>query len=180
MSQLGIRTADELLGWYSPGARAELVRGRLIVSEPAGGKHGAVANRLAFLVTAYVERHTLGRVYAAETGFKIAAAPDTVRAPDVAFVARNRVPEQEPEGYPELAPDLVIEVLSPNDRPGEVLSKVGDWLVAGSRIVWVVDPSALRAQVYRADGSVATIDAAGVLEGEDVLPGFQCRLDELP
>ena len=123
--------------------------------------------------------HALGQVYAAETGFHLARDPDTVRAPDVAFITAARVPHPEPEGFAQLAPDLVIEVLSPGDRPGETLAKVGDWLEAGSRLVWVIDPDRRLARVYRADGSQTQISSDGSLDGEDVMPGFSCRLGEI-
>jgi Uma2 family endonuclease len=118
-------------------------------------------------------------VFAAETGFQLATDPDTVRAPDVAFVARDRLPLSGTTGYPALAPDLAVEVLSPGDRPGEVLTKVADWLSAGTRLVWVVDPERRMARVYRRDGSESILAVDGVLEGEDVLPGFACPLDSI-
>lgn len=89
------------------------------------------------------------------------------------------VREPPPAGFAELAPDLVVEVLSPNDRPGEVLAKVADWLNAGSALVWVLDPVQRRARVYRADGSESFVGGDGVLEGEDVLPGLTFRLASL-
>jgi Uma2 family endonuclease len=128
------------------------------------------------LLAHHVDTKRLGRVLAAETGFKLAADPDTVRAPDVAFISRARLPDPEPLGYPALAPDLVVEVLSPGDRPGETLAKVGDWLNAGSRLVWVVDPGRRVARVYRQDGSETLITECAVLHGEDVVPGFECSL----
>lgn len=100
----------------------------------------------------------------------------TVRAPDVAFVRRDRLPDAPPPGYATLAPDLVIEVLSPDDRPGEVLSKIGDWLVAGTALVWVVDPERRSARVYRGDGTEEHLAEADRLSGETVLPGFECEL----
>jgi Uma2 family endonuclease len=102
-----------------------------------------------------------------------------VRAPDVGFVRRGRVPDPVPSGYAELAPDLVVEVLSPDDRPGQVLAKVGDWLEAGVKLVWVVDPERRLAHIYRADGSESVIDDTEMLDGEDVVPGFGCRLGTL-
>lgn len=178
MGSRGLVTADELLLRSLPG-RSELVRGRLIVREPAGGRHGAVTNAIAYRLTAFVDARSLGRVYAAETGFKLASDPDTVRAPDVAFVARGRLPEPDPVGFPTLAPDLVVEVLSPGDRAAEVLAKVRDWLAAGTRLVWVVDPTVLGATVYRADGSVTALPPGEQLDGEDVVPGFSCRLTDV-
>lgn len=95
--------------------------------EPAGYLHGAVAARLGKLLSNHVDDRGLGLVLAAETGFKLASDPDTVRAPDVAFIRKERLPNPPPSGYAELAPDLVVEVLSPDDRPGAVLAKVADW-----------------------------------------------------
>jgi len=173
-----LRTADELLEWYEPGKRAELVRGQLIVSEPPGARHGSVANRLAFLITKHADAHDLGRVYAAETGFWIEDAPDTVRAPDVAFVSKARLPNGDPDGYARFVPDLVVEVLSPSDRAGKVGEKVRDWLAAGVRLVWVVDPRKQSVRVYREDGSETMITGDQTLDAEPVLPGFRCGLDE--
>ncbi len=172
-------TADELQRLRLPGKRLELVRGLLIVREPAGYRHGYVAAELGHRLAVHVKADDLGQVLAAETGFKLAAQPDTVRAPDVAFISRERTPEPQPTGYAELAPDLVVEVLSPDDRPGAVLAKVGDWLEAGTRLVWVVDPERRRVRVYRADGSESVVTVGGILDGEDVVPGFTCPLDSI-
>jgi Uma2 family endonuclease len=176
MPATAARTADELLHLDIPGKSLELVRGVLVVNEPPGFLHGAVAARLANLMTNYVNEHHLGLVLAAETGFKLESNPDTVRACDVAFLSREHVPDPLPTGYATLAPDLVVEVLSPRDRPGAVLAKVGDWLDAGAQLVWVVDPVARRGRVYRADGSEVQLAEGDALEGETVLPGFTCRL----
>ena len=171
-----LMTAEELLHASIPDKRTELVRGVLEVREPAGGRHGRMANELARLIGNNVHAHQLGTVYAAETGFTLARHPDTVRAPDIAFVRRDRVPDPEPLGFPEFAPDLVVEVLSPGVRPGEVLTKVGDWLNAGTPLVWIVDPERRAARVYRHDGSVTVVTESELLQGEDVLPGFACPL----
>lgn len=169
-------SAEELLRLNMPEARRELVRGELIVREPAGFRHGDVAARLLIAVGTFVESRSLGRVFTAETGFRLRTNPDTVRAPDVAFVRHDRLPEPPPRGYAAIAPDLVIEVLSPDDRPGEVLSKVGDWLEAGTTLVWVVDPDGRTARVYRADGGQDLLTDHDRLDGEVVLPEFQYEL----
>jgi Uma2 family endonuclease len=127
----------------------------------------------------HVATHGLGLVVAAETGFTLERDPDTVRAPDVAFVRQERLPDPDARGYAALAPDLVVEVLSPDDRPGEVLRKVGEWLTAGSLLVWVVDPAHRLARVYRADGSETVVAEVDALDGEDVVAGFRCRLGEI-
>src|SRR5216117_1146630 len=172
-------TADELLRTPIPDKRVELVRGVLEVREPAGSTHGLVAMSLGVELAAYAKRTGAGGVFAAETGFKLATNPDTVRAPDVGFVTQDRMLPAGTIGYPALAPDLVVEVLSPDDRPGEVLAKVADWLSAGTRLVWVIDPARHAARVYRADGSESLAAQDGMLDGEDVVPGFVCRLSEV-
>ncbi len=169
-------TADELLHLHVPDKQVELVRGVLVVREPAGSRHGLVAMNLGIELGSHARRTGAGRTFAAETGFQLATDPDTVRAPDVAYVARDRLPATETTGYAAGAPDLVVEVLSPGDRPGAVLAKVADWLSAGSRLVWVVDPERRAARVYRLDGSLTLVAEDGVLDGEDVLPGFSCPL----
>ena len=172
-------TADELLTLELPNKSTELVRGQLIVREPPGTYHGRVQGILHILVGSYVLAHQLGAVFGQDTGFKIASDPDTVRAPDLAFVRRDRVSQVGLRGYSALAPDFVAEILSHDDRPGEVIGKVGEWLEAGVALVWVIDPERKTAHVYRADGSVSTVAADADLDGETVLPGFSCRLAEL-
>jgi Uma2 family endonuclease len=179
MSETGLMTADELLRLRLPDKRTELIRGRLVVRDPGGARHGAVAMRLGYRIAAHVDAHGLGRVYAAETGFKIETGPDTVRAPDVAFIAKHRLPEVEPRGYPNWAPDLAVEVLAHDDHPADTLEKVAQWLKAGVRLVWVVDAEKRIARVYRADGSEQLLGAGDVLDGEDVLPGFRCAVADL-
>lgn len=176
MSQPALMTADELLHVHLPDKRVELVKGVLVVREPAGYTHGRVAVNLTVRLGAHVERTGIGQLFAAETGFTLARGPDTVRAPDIAFVGRERLPDPPPTGFPDLAPDLVVEVLSPGDGAGEVLAKVADWLSAGTRLVWVIDPERRLARVYRHDGSETLVTADQALDGEDVVPGFTCLL----
>lgn len=172
-------TAEDLLRLNVSDARAELVRGVLMVREPAGYRHGDVAVRLTVAIANHVYAHALGRVFAAETGFMLSRHPDTVRAPDIAFVATGRLPVPAPRGFAELAPDLAVDVLSPDDRPGEVSRKIADWLEAGARLVWIIDPMQRGARVCRADGTVAFLAEPDALRGEDVLPDFTCELTVL-
>lgn len=179
MPEAKLMTAEELLRLRLPGKRTELVRGRLVVREPGGRLHGAVTNRIGYRITAHVDACDLGRVYAAETGFKIESDPDTVRAPDVAFIAKARLPDVEPRGYSGWAPDLAVEVLAHDDHPAETLEKVAHWLKAGVRLVWVVDSEKRTARVYRPDGSETLLGLDDALDGEDILPGFRCALADL-
>jgi Uma2 family endonuclease len=172
-------TAEELMRLNLPGKRTELVRGVLRVREPAGYRHGDVAATALILLGSYVRERRLGRVFAAETGFTLERAPDTVRAPDVAFISTARLLPRDTRGYAEIAPDLVVEVLSPDSRPGETLEKVSDWLNAGCRVVWIVDPIRRTGQVYRADGSVVVLGERDAFDGEDVIAGFRADLAAL-
>lgn len=174
-----VMTADELLHLRIPNKRVELVRGRLIVSEPPGFRHGRVTVSLAVLLGIHLREAGLPLVVVTETGFKLASKPDTVRGPDLAVVRRDRIPQPEPTGFADLAPDLVVEVLSPGDRPGEVLAKVADWLNAGSQLVWVIDPDRALARVYRGDGTEALVTQTDALDGADVIPGFSCPLEAI-
>jgi Uma2 family endonuclease len=179
MSPLALLTAEELERLNLPNKRTELVRGQLVVREPAGFTHGDVAMRLAALLFNFVEANALGRVYAAETGFTLFRGPDTVRAPDAAYIRKERIPDPPPRGFAELPPDLVIEVLSPDDRAGEIRDKVDDWLQAGCRLVWIVDPERRRGRVYRPDGSEVALAEGDAFDGEDVLPGFSLPLTDV-
>src|SRR6266568_5879485 len=174
-----LMTAEEVERISIPGKVTELIRGRLIVREPPGTHHGAIAANLTYYLADFVRRHGSGAMFAQDTGFKIASDPDSVRAPDVAFVARERTGLIRSRGYAELAPDLLAEILSPDDRPAEVLAKVADWLAAGTKLVWVVDPERSEVRVYRSDGSLSVLREHDSLDGEDVLPGFTCPLSDV-
>jgi Uma2 family endonuclease len=168
-------TAEELFELPDDGMRHELVEGELRSMTPAGGEHGRAALRIGARILEHVEEHDLGAAFAAETGFVLGRSPDTVRAPDVAFVRADRL-RSPAWGFPELAPDLVVEVVSPWDRASEVASTAAMWLDAGVRMVWVVDPQARLAAVHHPGGSVTVLREDGVLDGEDVLPGFRLPL----
>jgi Uma2 family endonuclease len=173
-------TADEL--WLRPddGLRHELIRGELITMSPAGSEHGEISVELAALLWSHVKPNKLGVVFAAETGFLIARGPDTVRAPDGAFVRRERLPAgRRPKGYWPGAPDLAVEVLSPGDRVGEVDEKVGEWLGAGTSLVWVVSPRWRSVTVHRKAQAIRVLTEDATLDGEDVIVGFRCRVGDI-
>ncbi|HKS05866.1 MAG TPA: Uma2 family endonuclease [Gemmatimonadaceae bacterium] len=178
MSRAAVLTAEELLRLNLPNKRTELVRGRLRVSEPPAYMHGIVAANVLFAIAHHVYANKLGVVLAAETGFKLFSNPDTVRAPDVAFISQARIPNPPPRSYAAMAPDLVVEVLSPDDTQPEVREKIADWINGGSELVWVIDPRRRHARVHRANGSEAAIAEHQSLLGERVLPGFSYRLSD--
>ncbi|HEX6121639.1 MAG TPA: Uma2 family endonuclease, partial [Ktedonobacterales bacterium] len=150
-------TAAQLAAMPDDARGYELVDGRLVKMPPAGGWHGSSSGRLTIALGAYVDEHDLGVVLAAETGFLVSqpGAPDTVLAPDVAFVRAERVPtpgSPEYEGFWPLAPDLVIEVASPSQSAPELAAKARRWLDAGVRLVWIVWPKARRVDVWLPGG----------------------------
>jgi len=173
-------TAEELRFLPDDGKSYELIGGELIMMVPAGTRHGRIAMRLGSMIENHARQHNLGAVYAAETGFQIAHDPDTVRAADVAFVARERIPpEGEPDGYWAIAPDLVVEVASPSDSATHLQAKVTDWLQAGVRRVWVVYPDTRSVVVHEPSGRAITLGEEALLDGEDILPGFRCPVKEI-
>lgn len=173
-------TADDLLRMPDDGLRRELVRGELRVMTPAGHWHGRVAMRIGVRLARHVEENGLGVVYAAETGFRIGTDPDTVRAPDVAFVRQERAQEvPDARGYWPGAPDLAVEVVSPEDTYGEVEEKVFDWLDAGCRMVVVVSPRKRTATIYRSRTDIVALTEGEELDGGDVAPGWRLPLREL-
>jgi Uma2 family endonuclease len=173
-------TAEELLHMPDDGYRYELVRGELRKMAPAGYLHGRLAINVTTPLDGYVRSHNLGVVCAAETGFKLASNPDVVRAPDVAFIRRQRVEEVgDVEGYWPGAPDLAVEVISPGDTYAEVEEKVFDWLAAGTRMVILVKPRQRAVTVYRSSSDIVMLTEHDVLEGGDVVPGWRIQVREL-
>lgn len=173
-------TAAQLLDMPDDGYRHELVLGELRTMSPAGNVHGIVANVLAWRLTNYVMDNNLGIVYAAETGFLLGSDPDTVRAPDTAFTSWARIDEVgEVEGFWPGAPDLVVEVVSPNDRYSEVNEKVADWLGAGAQIVVVVDYRRREVAVHRSTSDPVTLTEDDVLDGGDIIPGWTMPVSEM-
>jgi Uma2 family endonuclease len=168
-------TDADLLRLPKNGRKYELVDGEIRVC-PGGARHGQISVRLSTALLAFVGPKRLGRVFASSTGYRLPGG--NVRSPDVSFVSSNRLP-MVPEGFAELAPDLAVEVLSPEDSPRDVLDRVGEYLTAGVRLVWVIDPRASRAVRYRSLSDVREIGPDGILDGEEVLPGFHCPLSDL-
>lgn len=168
-----LMTAEEFLR-LGDDFHGELRRGKIITMSPAGSQHGAVAMAIGARIKIFVDDHGLGSVYAAETGFIISHDPDTVRAPDVSFVAAARIPEGgNGPGFFDGAPDLAVEVLSPSNTPAETAEKVDEYLKAGVRLIWVVDPSRKTVTAYTsAEKDFAVVNVGDTLNGVDVLPGF--------
>ncbi len=175
-----LMTADDLWRLPDDGQRHELVAGELRTMAPSGSQHGRVAMRLGVPLGQYVDAHDLGVVFAAETGFKLTEDPDTVRAPDVAFVRRERVlAVGDVTGYWPGAPDLAAQVVSPGDLYTEVDEKVATWLEHGARMVLVVNPRRRTVATHRPDGQVRLLAEGDEIDGEDVVPGWKLPVREL-
>ncbi len=163
------------------GKRFELSEGRLVEMAPAGLKHGGFALKLGRWIGDFVDKHQLGLVTAAETGFILFTdenGKDTVRAPDVGFISAARLPKELPDGFAPFAPDLAVEVVSPGDAADEIETKVVEYLKYGTRLVWVFYPKT-KTVIVRTPSSVEHLDINGILDGGDVLPGFKLATREI-
>lgn len=173
-------SAEQLAALPDHGQRHELVNGVLKMMSPAGGRHGRVASRLCRLLGNHAEPSGLGAVFAAETGFILSRDPDTVRAPDVAFVREDRIAALDDiTGFVPLAPDLVGEVISPSDSFSEVEEKTLFWLSSGVKVVMVVDPENRTVRVRRGPNQVELYAESAELCVDDILPGWRLNVSEL-
>ena len=180
-TQTHLVTAEEFLRMPDEaGYSHELVQGRLIKMPKPSALHGFVNWRLERALVRYVDEHELGIASAADMGFMLTKDPDTVRAPDVWFIRRERIP---PGGPPDFfwpgAPDLAIEVRSKTDRWPDILEKVDEYLRFGTQMVWVIDPKRLEAIVFRPGTEPITLTRADELDGGDIVPGFRFPVGRL-
>ena len=158
----------------------ELVAGGVVREPPPGEEHGWIAGNVFGPLWWFVREHRLGRVYSTEAGFVLARDPDTVRAPDVAFVSKERLETEVRLGpYFEGAPDLAVEVLSPGNRQAELRAKIRELLSAGSGAVWVIDPPSRTLTVHRPDHLPETLTGADIVDGGSLLPGFRLPVREI-
>ena len=171
-------TADDLMRLPDDGWQYELDEGRLVRTPLSSWKSSRVALRLARHLMIFIDDHDLGAYAGEGGGWLLATGPDTVRAPDFAFVHRDRLAAYQ-AGYFPGVPDLAVEVLSPSDRRGTVARKVRQYLALGVRLVWVVDPERRTVAIHRPHREVTMLGEDGILDGEDVLPGFSLPLSEI-
>ncbi len=171
-----LMTADELLDRSHELGRCELISGELKMMSPAGGSHSKYGMQLLRCLDRYVEAHRLGILTLAETGFVLERNPDSVRAPDIAFIAANRAAAANTPTFIPIPPDLAVEVNSPHDRASDVAEKTRWWLAHGTRAVWIVDPKTRTVTIHHPDGTARTYPAEATLDGGDVLPGFELQV----
>ena len=159
------------------GRKYELLGGYLIMT-PAGMEHEEIGSNLLYLLKKHLEPQAIGRVYGSSTGYRL--SEELVLSPDVSFVRTEQLPGgRSPIGFGEFAPDLAVEIVSPGDQALDIEDKVQLYLQYGTRRVWVINPRRRIATVYAPDGTARVLQAEQSLDGEDVLPGFACRLSEI-
>ena len=179
-TEVKLMTADELLALPRGECRYELVNGELKKMSPAGHDHGRIIMELAGPLQVFVKKKRLGKIYAAETGFVLTTNPDTVRAPDIAFIRQEKVAEVgRSKGFWKGPPDLAVEVISPSDTVGEVEDKVYMWLDRGTPLVWLISPKLCNVTVYRSLTDIETLTEKDTLDGGDVIPGFQIAIADI-
>lgn len=172
-------TAEAFWQQYA-GKPYELVRGEVRQRMPAGLIHGLIAMRLGRRIDMHAAERQLGITLAVETGFRLRrAAGESVRAPDIAFIRAERLPSPLPQAFTDLAPDLVVEITSPNDAYSDLRDKVDEWLEAGVPLVWVVDPQRRVVEIFQPNQPLRVLHATETLTGDPVLPDFQLPLRAL-
>jgi Uma2 family endonuclease len=173
-------TAEEFERLPDDRKRYELIDGELCEMAPSMYWHGEVEINLGTLLNVHVRAHGLGRVSSGEVLCIVRRNPDRVRAADIAFIRQERVPPLEARQHiMEVIPDLVVEILSKHDTVAEIHEKIEDWLNAGARLLWVVDPFRRTVTIYQPGHDPTLLGEHGILEGDAVIPGFRCPVAEI-
>jgi Uma2 family endonuclease len=170
-SETTLIAGEELLAMGDIGP-CELVDGRIVPMSPTGGRHGIIASRLGFTLSFLVQQHDLGWVLTGEVGIYIRRNPDRIRGADIVFLSRERWPEGSPEGFLEGAPDLIVEIMSPNDRWQAVRQKIAEFFSIGVRWVWIVRPENRAVLVFRSSTDFQLFSPEDIIVGEGTLEGF--------
>jgi Uma2 family endonuclease len=159
--------------------RAELVEGKLHLMAPTGYEHGISENRVGSMLREYVDRQRIGEVLTGEVGIYTGRSPDTVRGADVLYISNERFAKVQSESYLDVAPELIVEIISPSDRWSCTMKKLEEYFNIGVKAVWIVEPKNRTVRVYRSPISVERFAEGDTLACEDVLPGFQCSISAL-
>ena len=175
-----LMTAEELLNMPDDGFRYELIRGKLRKRSLAGQTHGRYTSNISLSLGGHAKANRLGKSYIADTGYILTTDPDHVLAPDFAFISNERLNEiGESDGFAQGAPDVAVEVISPNDRYTEVEEKVEDWLNAGCRAVIIVNPRRQTVNLHRSPTNVTTLTESDTLEISDIIPGWRMPVEDI-
>lgn len=174
-----LRSANDLERLSAQGFRYELIEGELREMSPTGGSHGSATARLAYHVQNHVYERDLGECFSSEVGIILGRNPDTVLAPDFAFISAARMPAEVPYGFLPIVPDLVVETRSPGDTPRAVQAKMERWIAAGVRLAWDVDPRSQVVTAYQPGLPASTHGVGDTLSGGDVLPGLSLPVRQI-
>ncbi len=177
-AQTRLITGEELLAMGDIGP-CELIDGEIVPMSPTGGVHGWIESTLGRALGTFVEERDLGWVMGGEVGIYIRRNPDRVRGADVAFWSHERLPEGPPPGFLDVAPELVVEVISPTDRWRDIREKIGEYFAIGVDRVWVVEPPTRSVLVYESPTTQRQLGEGDILEGEGVLEGFSLPVARL-
>ena len=180
LTQKKLLAAEEFFLLPDPGdgSQQELVRGEVITMPPPGGLHGVSCNKTGRRIGNFVEDNDRGTVTSNDTGFITERDPDSVRGPDISYWTKERLKEV-PVGYIEISPDMVIEVLSPSNTSKRIRVKLKEYFTRGVRLVWVIAPEDRTLTIYRTPDEGRVLHESATVTGEDVLPGFTCRVSDL-
>ena len=171
-------TGEELAAMGDLGP-CELVEGKIVAMSPTGYKHGGVEANISAALLSFVRERDLGRVYSGEVGIYTRRNPDTIRAADVLFISHTRYGQVKSRAFLDVAPELVVEVLSPNDSWTEVTQKLREYFDIGVNLVWIADPKVRAIYAYHALTDVREFLEDDKLPGDAVLPGFSVLVGEL-
>jgi Uma2 family endonuclease len=180
MPSAKLLTAEEFFLLPSPpdGSQQELVRGEVVTMSPPGGMHGVSCAKATRRIGNFVEEHDCGTVTSNNAGLITGRGPDSVRGPAVAYWSKERLPVV-PLAYIEIAPDLLVEVLSPSNTSRQIREKLTEYFVKGVRMIWVIAPEDRTVTVYRTLQEGRILHESATVTGEDVIPGFTCRVTDL-
>lgn len=180
MATTRLVTAEDLARMDDKPGRYDLIRGELFHMPPAGGEHGELEILIALELGGFVRKHQLGRSFGSSAGFTLFREPDTVLSPDFAFVRTDRLPPREQRvGFVPVAPDLVVEIISPSERAGMITRKVSEYLSAGVLAIWLIHPGRRSVTIHTQDQDVVVLTVDDELDGGDVLPGFRLPVADI-
>jgi Uma2 family endonuclease len=158
---------------------AELVAGEIVTQMPTGHPHGFIESMIAFFLTLFIREHKLGRVLTGEVGIYTQRDPDHIRAADVAFISHERLAQAQEDGFLDVAPELIVEIMSPANTWTEAQEKLAEYFAIDVKMVWIVDPQLEQVHVYRSPEQVKLLRKEDELTGEEILPGFTIPLTEI-
>lgn len=172
-------TGEELFASGGGGDRLELVKGKSVPMTPTGYLHGMIESTLAGRLKNFVDQHGSGKVMVGEVGIYTQRDPDTVRAADILFISNRRMEQIKSKGYLDVAPELIVEIISPGDRWCNIIDKLDEYFSIGVQHVWLVDPRHRQVFVYTSPTDAVRYSGEQIITGGDVLPGFETRVKEL-